>query len=244
MITKRERNAELVMEYLAEPRRTLQEIGDKYGISRERVRQIASWAGAPPRGPKPMTAPPPECAREGCSKPTPQIRRNRVYRKYCSDEHRTPPPVIKQCAACGKDVAVPLRVVKSRAANWDKHPLRRRPQTDWFCNKSCAGAWLGRTHGFNGTLRKQTMTTERKLSGIAAEFEWALKQIAVMAPPDDWEYYAGLGDYNGYEGGGKDDPAYVDEPDTSNNGDMLAFGSAIGRHQAARIARKALRRSE
>lgn len=80
------------------------------------------------------------------------------------------------------------------------------------------------------------------LAARNAALSAALKEIAAGSPPDDWEPFdtGGWGGYD-YAGYGKDgDPAHVEAPDSSNAGDMERYGMAVGRWQAAKLARAAL----
>ena len=67
-----------------------------------------------------------------------------------------------------------------------------------------------------------------------AELEHALRLIAADSPPDDWENFAPLDGYLGYED-------IVRDVDESNMGDVHDHGVAVGQWQAAKIARAALR---
>jgi len=66
----------------------------------------------------------------------------------------------------------------------------------------------------------------------------ALRQMAAVFPPDDWEYFDSWGDYQGYGEHGGDH--YVDEVDQSNSGDVHSHGIAVGGWFFAKDVRKLL----
>ena len=66
----------------------------------------------------------------------------------------------------------------------------------------------------------------------------ALLEIVKKSPPNWWEFYGGMGDYNSY--GESSDPDYVDVPDISNSGDMHSHGWDCGRWSTAVEIRKIL----
>lgn len=68
----------------------------------------------------------------------------------------------------------------------------------------------------------------------------ALEEIANDAPPSDWEYTYPMCGYDFLGWGRFGDSGYVDDVDGSNSGDVHAHGQAVGRWQAAKVARTAL----
>ena len=144
-----ERNAQIVAMARQEPVPTLQEIGDKFGISREWVRQILVKHNVtkPDAGPVAKTRP---CKFIGC-----QNRHTTKGARYC-DEHAytsyggqhslSAQFRILTCSYCGKQYQRSEYYLKFAMY---PHRLRNGPTQRWtFCSKTCQGKLLGRDFGF------------------------------------------------------------------------------------------------
>jgi hypothetical protein len=133
---------------------TLQEIGDTYSITRERVRQIGAIAGVPSRTKvnarerQAIRDNAPECTVEHCSNKVkviefPSLRYSAYGR--CADHGRD--VVLITCAECGKESE------RERYNAYTDHRIktnsfRTKPQENWFCNNICQGKFIGREYGF------------------------------------------------------------------------------------------------
>lgn len=124
------RSADIVAYRQANPTLTLQAIGVRYGVTRERVRQILRRGGLPTRRP-----PPPMRFCKACSLPL-----NRDAARFCSTAcWSVSLRITLTCEECGT-------LFKRRAAD---HAYRLRcGQRHIWCGKRCSGLWLGRTFGF------------------------------------------------------------------------------------------------
>ena len=125
-MTTRERVAAL---RVADPKLTLQSIGDQVGVTRERVRQLLNEANLPTRA-----------VRELKSYPC----------KYCGEHVASHKKAHRRCGMDAKTIYV--------RCHWCEKGLRRTPGTlflddpahkgRYYCNKTCFGRWFGTTHGF------------------------------------------------------------------------------------------------
>ena len=140
------RNAQIVAMAKQEPVPTLHEIGDRFGITDERVSQILAKLGY--KKPRPAQIQP--CKFIGCQK---QIKA--WLGPYCDTHTRTSKNgdtmLSKQfraliCSYCGKQF---LR--SEYEMRYVKYPnrLRKTPYHRWtFCSKTCQGKLFGRDFGF------------------------------------------------------------------------------------------------
>lgn len=126
----------------ASPCMSLQDIGDKVGLSRERVRQILTRDGLVTKHVVRQTY---YCM--NCGKPTRNMPRR--WRRYivdnevfcngtCAKEFHT---LTLTCSTCGKVFKRPAGEVINAA----QHPLHKGGLI--FCSKVCHGRWLGTHHG-------------------------------------------------------------------------------------------------
>lgn len=114
------------------PCATLAEIGTRYSITRERVRQVLSKAGKPTRAYHQTYL----CIR--CGKDI-----GRVEGLFCSQQCRHDYGHIKiACTYCGK-----LREYSVKDLIWRiKHG--QHSHNLFFCSKHCQGKWFAEIHGF------------------------------------------------------------------------------------------------
>lgn len=84
---KRDVRADQIVKMRFEDRMTYQEIGDRFGVSRERIRQILIDCGSYAKLPKPPEFDDMVCSYSKCGKVF-QVKRN-TKRKYCSPECRS-----------------------------------------------------------------------------------------------------------------------------------------------------------
>ena len=165
-----------------EYRNTYQEIGDAYGLTRERVRQIGKRSGNADRHiaylerQQVIRDNAPECATEHCSNKvriieTPSLRYSTTGR--CVDHRRD--MVLITCAYCGKE-SERERYQVHTDHRIDANPFRSKPQTKWFCNNKCQGQFIAREYGFiahpenrkydTGTGGQRTYRKRGKLYGV------------------------------------------------------------------------------
>lgn len=126
------RKLAMVSTRLRNPCATLEQIGGKFGVSKERVRQVLSEANAP----------------------TKSIRIKNQYhclncgkliqtqgKKFCSHEcqHLYSQIPIK-CSECGEIFHISKSQLFARET--------RRKVEGYWCSKQCFGKWLSRNHGF------------------------------------------------------------------------------------------------
>jgi len=112
------------------PCATLQRIGDRFGITRERVRQILKEAG------KSTVSWRPTYICQNCGKE--MLGNNRQVKTFCSkkcwiDYHQVP----IECEMCGEIFYVRQSIVLS------KH----KSHNPRFCSNTCQGKWLGENYG-------------------------------------------------------------------------------------------------
>jgi len=111
------------------PSMTLEAIGERFNVSRERIRQILKKAGLPTKA---------QILRKYCLH-CGKKRKNR-YRNYCSkacyhyDTHTLIP-----CDVCGR-----LSEYHIKRVLWLQ---ARGKQQHFFCSKHCNGIWLGKNYG-------------------------------------------------------------------------------------------------
>lgn len=114
------------------PCATLEEIGSRFGVSRERARQILSEAGKPTRKyiQRYQCF---QCGKDMGSQP----------KLFCSPECRRNYGWIKvACSYCGQ-----LREYSAKWLIWQiEHGKHSREL--FFCSKYCQGKWLAENHGF------------------------------------------------------------------------------------------------
>ena len=154
------------------PCATLQEIGDKYGVTKERIRQILKEKGEATRHWTARSA-----ARTGnvcpsCGgwKEDISVRCLNCYRlKQRAERGSTLVPV--SCDWCGKITwRYPAWVIRS--ANSPRHKGHQ------FCNRRCQGSWVGTNYGF-GVRRRGGPGRPRTFDYDAA---WALREAGHSGP--------------------------------------------------------------
>ena len=115
------------------PDRTRREIGERFGVTRERTRQVLVAAGKPTKGyhPRPLCL---QCEKEVRGKVS----------MFCSREcfHNYTYTLIP-CSRCGE----PSGEVNIKGLNWQIDHGNHTANL-FFCSKECQGKWLGETHGF------------------------------------------------------------------------------------------------
>jgi DNA-directed RNA polymerase subunit RPC12/RpoP len=117
---------------LNNPCATLEQIANKYNISRERVRQRLATAGLPTRRIKQ----PYLCL--NCGKEfTPQNKVPKFCSQKCRHEYHNP---LVECVECGKLFRIRLGYLKRKIKNGRADNL--------FCSKTCYGKYFGREFGF------------------------------------------------------------------------------------------------
>ena len=133
-------------------RHTYQTIGDLWGITRERVRQVGKMAGNANRNDalkernQITRDSAPKCAIEHCSNKVKVLETATVTYSTtgrCADHGRD--VVLITCAECGKQTERESYQVRS---DHKKNKLRTKPQTQWFCDNHCQGKFIGREYGF------------------------------------------------------------------------------------------------
>jgi len=125
---------------LRNPCATLQQIADKYKVTRERIRQILEPYNLPTgnsmRAYKPRVCP--ECGHKITNSKS--KRCGKCYLK----EHR----VTLACDMCGKLFTRHLsEVIYQENAPAEKRP-NGKPRRNWFCSRHCLGVWRGKHYGF------------------------------------------------------------------------------------------------
>ena len=126
----------VIQSRLTYPELTLAAIGDKCGVSRERVRQILKVAQLPTKSQGYGTKTFQHCP--GCNK---QYRGS--YTHYCASCRHIETGTLIPCAHCGKLKLVPNTLIRYRA----KHPESYNPG-QYFCKRTCFLGWVARTAGF------------------------------------------------------------------------------------------------
>ena len=134
---------------------TLQDVADKYNLTRERVRQIGNKAGLKTRTQvwrqeqQMMIDNAPNCLISYCNntvriiKPEGTGRISYSATGRCVDHGRD---VVRiTCAFCG-EVTERERYVVNAGGRPNK--VRTKPQEQWFCDKTCQGKYIGENHGF------------------------------------------------------------------------------------------------
>ncbi len=157
------RDAELIAFKLKNPCLTLEQIGHKYNISRQRVDQILFSVDihvGKRRKPRPLCL--------NCGKPCKEVRAVYCSEKCHSEQHR----VTVFCTTCGKPISKTISQI-IRGCNDSRY------RGNFFCDKHCSGADAGKKYGF-GSHRKNigeghrfkrkyeygTLIEEYKSSGI------------------------------------------------------------------------------
>lgn len=137
---------------------TLQTVGDTFGITRERVRQIISTVGF---SRKSVTLrrlqDAPECKSTGCTERMNWLRRG-GYAEQCHKHmfNRETVSLICSWSGCGIQFTRP---VYSHRPNYNRgktgigktgvpYFVPETKQKEFFCTKSHQGKWLAETHGF------------------------------------------------------------------------------------------------
>lgn len=146
LVINSERDAQIVA-LMRTPVRflTLERIGQHYGISRERIRQVLAKAGVLERPRLHVFRQCVNCKNEVST----------FSSKHCSAcLTRIHAPILVYCQSCGAEI---LRSKGAyNAGQKQSNPLRHgKPQSRWFCNKICQGRWFGKNHG-HGRPRKWT----------------------------------------------------------------------------------------
>ena len=150
---------------------TLEDVGDRFGITRERVRQIGSKAGLPSRTQvwrqeqQRIRNNAPDCLILHCNNPVKIVTVHGSSRigysatGRCVDHGRD--VVLITCAFCGKVTERESYVVKQGDR---PNKVRRKPQEQWFCNKICQGKYIGEHHGF--TAHPENSGRNKRSDGI------------------------------------------------------------------------------
>jgi hypothetical protein len=119
-----------IVEYrLKNPCLTLQQVGDKFSLTRERIRQILVEKHSPTRKfiQKYLCL--------NCGNVNPRQNKKFCSRECCFEFHQV--PVI--CDQCGK-------MFKRRVSNLLSYPTRHGSHNHTFCNRHCLGVWAGKHH--------------------------------------------------------------------------------------------------
>lgn len=134
---------------------TLEEVGDRFSMTRERVRQIGGKAGLPSRTQvwhqtqQSIRDNAPDCLIAHCGNTVKIITTQGSKRVgysatgRCADHGRD--VVLITCTFCGKVTERESYTVK---AGNRPNKVRRKPQEQWFCDKTCQGKYIGENHGF------------------------------------------------------------------------------------------------
>ena len=113
----------------ANPTLTLKAIGSRYGVSRERVRQILKRAGAQTRALRTPLQPCPVCGESV----------GRTAKRFCSRAcYSASIRIMLVCEECGAPFPRSAKLHAFRVQQGQRHI---------FCNNRCTGAWIGRTFG-------------------------------------------------------------------------------------------------
>ena len=160
------RDSTLIALRQANPCLTLQAVGDKYGITKERVRQVLKGAGQPTRRYYPSK----EVLCLNCGQATKRER-------YCSDKcwHEYTHPLM-ECSYCGTLFRRNAKQIISQLSYGHK-------KTHLFCSKRCQGKWLAQHYGFkkkyNETaIRATWMRTGYGASQLARLFDIPIPSMA------------------------------------------------------------------
>ena len=144
-----ERNAQIVAMARQEPVPTLQEIGDKFGLTRERVRRILAKRNVTkPSRRIPIKQRP--CKFIGCQNYH-TAKRHRYCDEHAYDSHNGRKTLSHQfrtltCSYCGKQYQRSELYMKAA-----EHPraLNHFSPLRWtFCSRACQGKLIGRDFGF------------------------------------------------------------------------------------------------
>jgi len=126
---------EVIQTKLRNPCATLQQIGNKYGITRERVRQILEPFDLPTsrdiRG-KILRI----CPICGCEKAP-----NRRCCSLCAEKWHKDRYIQLACEVCG--------ILYPRRAKELIYHINKRGYKHQFCGKKCQGVWLAKGYGFH-----------------------------------------------------------------------------------------------
>ena len=129
------------------PCATLQEIGNCFGVTRERIRQILSQAGSPAPAYRQTYL----CIHCGKDVGT---RKTRLFcNRQCRHDY-THTQIA--CSHCGK-----LREYGIKDVVWQIEHGGRSGEL-FFCSKQCQGAWLAENHGFGKHPENRSAEIKRK----------------------------------------------------------------------------------
>ena len=138
---------------------TLQSVGDVFGITRERVRQITGKAGffrKTIRQRRLEAAP--ECKSAGCKERMGWLQQESSYAEWCHEHRFARKTVSLTCSWSGCGIEF-IRPVYSHRPNYNRgktgtgisgrrYSVPVTEQKEFFCTKSHQGKWLAETHGF------------------------------------------------------------------------------------------------
>lgn len=127
-------DADLIRIRTNNPCATLQQIGDKYGVTREAIRQRLNKIGIETKA-MPIPKPQYECLNCGIL----TYRRTGFCSKVCRHQYSY---IKTECVVCGN-----IFTQNARYLIWAiKH--YNAPIRGHFCSKQCFGKWLATNHGF------------------------------------------------------------------------------------------------
>lgn len=116
------------------PCATLQEMGDRFGVSKERVRQVLNEMDLPTRhfSEKKMVS----CLK--CGNP---IKEGKEFcDRECQNDYNT---ILITCSQCGN-----LMERKACKTLLTENKIRLGYKGNFFCSKRCQGFWLAENHGY------------------------------------------------------------------------------------------------